>query len=104
MGAQQKLLLAVLIDQSDNLIGKGLPAQTGVRVRLSGADGQDRIQQQHALSCPAFEITVGGRAKPDRGLQLFIHIQQRRRIATPDELRTPDRGPDPGRDRGPRRE
>ena len=38
-------VFAVLVDLVDHLVGKALPTQCGMGMRLSRADGQDGIEQ-----------------------------------------------------------
>ena len=44
----------------DQGIGDGFPACAGMRTRLCVLNGQDGIEQQHALACPVAQIVAGG--------------------------------------------
>ena len=66
----------MLVNQADDFIGEGLPAEAGVGMRLTCANRQHSIEQQNALTRPAFEIAMirAGEAR-NSIFQLFIHIQ-----------------------------
>ena len=48
--------LLALVQVHDDRIGELLPAHAVMRIRLSVADGQCRIEQQHTLLCPAGQV------------------------------------------------
>lgn len=78
---QQKHNPAALGVQGRNHpIGKLLPAQFGMGMRLTGFDRQYGIEQQYALLRPTDQVTMGWNAKP-RNIpsQLFVDIDQGRR-------------------------
>ena len=55
-------------------VGENFPAHAPMAVRLVLADGQHRVQQQHALLRPMRQAAVRGRDEADIALQLLIDI------------------------------
>ncbi len=77
---QEHHAFAVLIQGGDHLIGKGFPAQVGVRVRAAAFHRQHGVEQQHPLFSPALQVAVIRAFEAGNvGRQLFIHVHQRRR-------------------------
>ena len=73
-------MLALLIQLSDDFIGKRLPTEGRMGMRRTGTDSQHRVQQQHALFRPMLQIAVLRNLKTfNIRRQLFINIDQRRR-------------------------
>ena len=68
---------ALGIQGGDNPIGELLPTKLGVRVRHTGLNSQNRIQQQDALGRPAHQIAMRRDLKAwDIARQLFVDIHQ----------------------------
>ena len=57
-----------LIQQSDDIIGELLPAFALVGIRLSGTDGQHRVQQQYPVLCPVGQLAVPVLSMPTSSL------------------------------------
>ncbi|MNE72687.1 hypothetical protein D3C80_1686480 [compost metagenome] len=69
----------MFVDQANHFVGERFPSEAGMRMCLSGSHGQYRIEKQHSLMCPAFQIAMRWTRKTRyRTFQLFIHVQQRR--------------------------
>ena len=60
----------------DHLIREDLPALASVRACRSPANRQNRIEQEHAVFRPAFQIAVARRIDPQIILQLLKNIHQ----------------------------
>ena len=79
-GDQRRLPALVPLDQrSDRRLRHRLPALVPVRARLARCDGEDPVEQQHALVGPAGEIAVSRRGDADVRGQLAVDVAQRAR-------------------------
>ena len=64
----------------DHLIREDLPALASVRACRSPANRQNRIEQEHAVFRPAFQIAVVRRIDPQIILQLLKDVYKRQTL------------------------
>ena len=70
-------ILALAVQCRDHGVGKGLPPLALMRSGTTILDRQTGIQQQHALSRPAFQIAVPGMGDAKIGCQLLVDVLKR---------------------------
>ncbi len=63
-------------DRVDDGVGEGLPAFAAVAAGVSGGDGQDGVQQQHALMGPRFEAAVIRTWQPEIRAEFLVDVPQ----------------------------
>ena len=66
-------------DRADHCIGEGLPPPPLMGVRLVGANSERGVQEQHPLTGPGREISMKRPRDAHIGVELFEHVDQRRR-------------------------
>ena len=70
----------LLVEHRNHAVGKGFPAQRGVRMRLPGTHCEHGIEQQHALLGPVLQTAVRRNLETGNVVgQLFVNIHQRGR-------------------------
>jgi hypothetical protein len=63
-------------DGVDDGVGEGFPALAAMAAGVSGGDGEDRVQQQHALMGPGFEASVIRTWQSEIGTEFLVDVSE----------------------------
>ena len=63
-------------DRLDDGVGEGFPALAAMAAGVSGGDGEDGVQQQHALVGPGFEAAVVRPWQSEIGAEFLVDVPQ----------------------------
>ena len=76
---QKDEMRSLVVEIANHGFGKGFPAVTAVRTGPVGFNGEDVVEQQHALALPVREIAGGIGVVTIFGVNLTVDVDERGR-------------------------